>query len=125
MPNNNQIKKIKYPLYISGDFMEDRNLGFYEVGLLAMIEVFDKDEKHCYATNAFFADRLRVSRRTITRLIATLEAKGYIKILNKQNFKRKDYTRRIMIVRNDYDLFYPICGNADYQNDFGGVEACR
>ena len=43
----------------------------------------------CFASNSYFEELYALSERTISRLLKTLEARGYIRIVDGSNGKRK------------------------------------
>jgi uncharacterized phage protein (TIGR02220 family) len=67
-------------------------LSMVEKFLYTEIESLDMSERHCYATNQYFAQFLGCSIPTITRAIKKLKLLGYIKIETKRSYKGTERT---------------------------------
>jgi predicted HTH transcriptional regulator len=83
LKNSNNLEYLLIPKEI----LWDNDLEGGEKMLLAMIRLLD-NESGCYATNSYFASILKVSRKTITRMIKKLVNKGKINFIGKVNNKR-------------------------------------
>ncbi len=62
-----------------------------EVLLFSFINNMSKTGLGCWASNGYFADVLRVTKRTVSNSISNLQKEGYISIINDNG------TRRIFI----------------------------
>lgn len=67
-------------IWINKSVLEKDDLSLSEKFLLSLIESLQK-ENWCYANNLFFANKLMVSKRTISRLLKSIEDKLYIKTI--------------------------------------------
>lgn len=85
---NEQSTANQFTLYIPSEISSDPNLNLSEMRVLATIKALDKD-KSCFATNSYMAECLNISTRQVSRIISSLEKKGYILVENKNSFKRK------------------------------------
>lgn len=85
---NEQSTNNQFTLYIPSEISSDPNLNLSEMRVLATIKALDKD-KSCFATNSYMAECLNISTRQVSRIISSLEKKGYILVENKNSFKRK------------------------------------
>lgn len=85
---NEQSTTNQFTLYIPSEISSDSNLNLSEMRVLATIKALD-NEKNCFATNSYIAECLALSVRQVSRVIGSLEKKGYIEIENKNSFKRK------------------------------------
>lgn len=85
---NEQSTTNQFKLFIPSEISSDLNLNLSEMRVLAIIKALDK-EKNCFATNSYIAECLALSVRQVSRVIGSLEKKGYIEIENKNSFKRK------------------------------------
>lgn len=83
-----QNKNNQFKLFIPNEISSDFNLNLSEMKVLATIKALDKQNK-CFATNSYIAECLQLSTRHVSRIISSLEKKGYIAIENKNSFKRK------------------------------------
>ena len=69
-----------------------------EILILAQIMEFDTNNMVCYMTNEQFAAMLAVSERTVSRALNdTLQAKGYITIINPKSKSRSFQLNRSVI----------------------------
>jgi len=59
-----------------------------ETFLFSLIKNMSSSTKGCWASNKYFADILRVTKRTITHSLSDLESKGYIKIHLTENDRK-------------------------------------
>ena len=84
---NEQSTNNQFTLYIPTEISSDSNLNLSEMRVLATIKALDKDKK-CFATNSYMAECLGISTRHVSRVISSLEKKGYILVENKNSFKR-------------------------------------
>ena len=84
---NEQSTSNQFTLYIPTEISSDSNLNLSEMRVLATIKALDKDKK-CFATNSYMAECLNISTRQVSRIISSLEKKGYILVENKNSFKR-------------------------------------
>ena len=84
---NGQSTSNQFTLYIPTEISSDSNLNLSEMRVLATIKALDKDKK-CFATNSYMAECLGISTRHVSRIISSLEKKGYILVENKNSFKR-------------------------------------
>lgn len=84
---NEQSTSNQFILYIPIEISSDSNLNLSEMRVLATIKALDKDKK-CFATNSYMAECLGISTRHVSRVISSLEKKGYILVENKNSFKR-------------------------------------
>lgn len=85
---NEQSTNNQFKLYIPSEISSDPNLNLSEMRVLATIKALDKD-KSCFATNSYMAECLNISTRQVSRIISSLQKKGYILVENKNSFKRK------------------------------------
>ena len=85
---NEQSTSNQFTLYIPSEISSDSNLNLSEMRVLATIKALDND-KSCFATNSYMAECLNISTRQVSRIISSLEKKGYILVENKNSFKRK------------------------------------
>ena len=85
---NEQSTTNQFKLFIPSEISSDSNLNLSEMRVLATIKALD-NEKNCFATNSYIAECLDLSVRQVSRVIGSLEKKGYIEIENKNSFKRK------------------------------------
>ena len=85
---NEQNTTNQFTLYIPSEISSDSNLNLSEMRVLATIKALDKD-KSCFATNSYIAECLSLSVRQVSRVIGSLEKKGYIEVENKNSFRRK------------------------------------
>ena len=84
---NEQSTLNQFTLYIPIEISSDSNLNLSEMRVLATIKALDKDKK-CFATNSYMAECFGISTRHVSRVISSLEKKGYILVENKNSFKR-------------------------------------
>ena len=59
--------------------------------LLGILQSNSKRLGYAYGSNRFYADKLKCSTRTISKLIKCLLGHNYITISNPKSFKRKIY----------------------------------
>lgn len=78
---------IKIPINI----LEDENLSSNAKILYGRLKLLSHKDGYCFASNNHLANLLKVSTRTITRLIKQLELYNYIKIVYSTQYKRKIY----------------------------------
>lgn len=97
---NEQSATNQFTLYIPSEISSDSNLNLSEMRVLATIKALDKD-KSCFATNSYMAECLNISTRQISRIISSLEKKGYILVENKNSFKRKIKVQVVQQVQED------------------------
>ena len=70
-------------IWVSTEILHDNNLSSNEKFILAEIEQLSSLDDGCYAHNKHFAELVGTTTRTVTRVITSLEEKGYIKIETK------------------------------------------
>ena len=68
-------------VWIKKNILERDDLSLNEKFLFSLIESLQK-ENWCYANNLFFANKIMLSKRTISRLLKSLEDKYYVKSIN-------------------------------------------
>ncbi len=78
----------QFKLYIPSEISSDSNLNLSEMRILATIKALD-NEHNCYANNSYLSECTGLSIRQVSRVIKSLETKGYIEIENGKSFKRK------------------------------------
>lgn len=78
---------IDFKLYIPSEISSDSNLNLSEMRVLATIKALD-NAKNCYANNPYLAKCVKLSERQVSRVIKSLEVKGYIEIENGKSFRR-------------------------------------
>lgn len=83
MNQSNQFK-----LYIPSEISSDSNLNLSEMKILSCIKALD-NENNCFASNSYLAECTGLSVRQVSRVIKSLETKGYIEIENGKSFRRK------------------------------------
>ena len=81
------ILKNSY-LSIPYDILEMEDLTLSEKVILAEVISLSKTNGYCYASNGFFTKRLKISERTASRAVNTLESKGLILISERCDNKR-------------------------------------
>ncbi len=59
--------------------------------LFALIKNMSGTPKGCWASNGYFADILRIGKRTISGSISRLESEGYIYLSTNKYIKRRIY----------------------------------
>ena len=91
----NQGTTNQFKLYIPSEISSDSNLNLSEMRVLATIKALD-NEKNCYASNSYLAECVQLSARQVTRVIKSLEDKGYISIENGKSFKRKIKVKEVV-----------------------------
>lgn len=67
-------------IWVSAEIMHDKNLTANEKFILAEIYQLSSLEEGCFAHNKHFAELIGSTTRTVTRAIADLQEKGYIKV---------------------------------------------
>ena len=67
----------------------DHNLGDGEKVLCGIINGLTRERGYCYASNEYLAKYMGKSERSISRLLAMLEAKGYVTVRDKRSRFRK------------------------------------
>ncbi len=75
---------IMVPLTALGISMPDK-----DVLLLGLLISNSKQHGYAYGRNQYYAEKLSCSTRTITKLLAILEDRWFIKIEDKQSFRRR------------------------------------
>lgn len=83
----NQSNNLKGQ-WIPSDICNDTNLNPSEKRVLATIQALDNDN-NCYSSNSYLAECTYLSARQVSRVLQSLEKKGYIEIENGKSFKRK------------------------------------
>lgn len=77
-----------YYAIIPANVRYDKELNGNAKLLYGEITALANSQGYCWATNGYFAELYQVSERTITRMIASLESKGYINsIVIKDGYK--------------------------------------
>jgi len=104
---NEQSTNNQFTLYIPSEISSDPNLSLSEMRVLATIKALDKD-KSCFATNSYMAECLNISTRQVSRIISSLEKKGYILVENKNSFKRKIRVQVEQQVQQDQKEVTPV-----------------
>ena len=56
--------------------------------ILFLLKLVTEQLQKCFATNSYMAECLGISTRHVSRVISSLEKKGYILVENKNSFKR-------------------------------------
>lgn len=69
-----------YYAVITAEVLYDKNLKHGEKLLYAMISGFTGQNRYCYASDKYFAERLGTSQKSIKRYLKSLKEKGYISI---------------------------------------------
>jgi hypothetical protein len=69
-----------YSIHIPGCIARMPDLTLVEKAMLAMIDSLHRNGDGCFASNAWFADRLGLSMREISRLVEGLRAERYIEV---------------------------------------------
>ncbi len=85
-----------------------------EVLLFSFINNMSRTERGCWASNEYFSNILRVTKRTISNSISNLQKEGYISIINH------DGTRRIFIdsrYKDQYHRLVELFNQAYVDND--------
>lgn len=77
--------------------------------IFSMVNLLDSDNNHCWASNKFFAEALKISERTVSAIISSLIQEQYI---NKVNF---DGRRRIIKINENYKEIHKEKANQMYQ----------
>lgn len=78
----------QFKLYIPSEISSDSNLNLSEMKILSSIKALD-NQNNCYASNSYLAECTSLSVRQVSRVIKSLETKGYIEIENGKSFRRK------------------------------------
>ena len=84
---NNDINNLKYvevPMIV----LLDNDISSTSKLLMGLITTLTMKEGFCYASNKYFSNLLKVSRRTITSCISSLKRKNYIKVENDPNMRK-------------------------------------
>ncbi|WP_429947400.1 helix-turn-helix domain-containing protein [Enterococcus sp. DIV1297f] len=88
-------------IWIPKDVWLDENLSWIEKFLLVEIDSLD-NEKGCWANNEYFAKFFGVSKDRISRLISSLNKKGYITVELSYKQGTKAIEKRIVRITNTY-----------------------
>ena len=88
-------QRCNYWAVIPGHVLYDKDLPPAARLLYGEISVLTNKEGFCYAGNAYFAEELAVSERTVERWIKALHAKGYIRIETARGPRNTVLSRRI------------------------------
>lgn len=78
----------QFKLYIPSEISSDSKLNLSEMKILSSIKALD-NQNNCYASNSYLAECTGLSVRQVSRVIKSLETKGYIEIENGKSFRRK------------------------------------
>ena len=79
----NNMSEFEFPrnfqgMWIPAEIWTDSSLSLLEKALLAEIDSLDATERHCYASNEYFANFFQQTERTISKSIKNLIDLGYI-----------------------------------------------
>ena len=92
--NNRDFKGVWIPKHI----WLKTELSWMEKLFLVEIDSLD-NEKHCFASNSYFADFFQLSKARCTQVIKSLETKGYLTIHLER--KGKQVIKRILIINSE------------------------
>lgn len=87
--------------------LENKELNSTEKLVMAMIFSLTLNNNECYASNKYFSEKLGLSKRTITNLIASLKEKKLIRVetINYQRYiYLSDNTRKTILGDIDVDF---------------------
>ena len=85
----NDIGKVGISYVIlPGQIAFNPNLTRSDMFVFWLISLFDTTKKHCFASNAYMAKKLRLSEIQIKKSIARLKDQGYIKQISFDGRKR-------------------------------------
>jgi len=106
-------------VWIPKEIWLDSNLGWSEKLLLVEINSLD-NENGCYASNEYFAKFFNLSKDRISKIIADLIKKGYIKSVLIYKKDSKEIEKRVITTTIGYS--YKQLGGIVENNDRGIVE---
>ena len=86
-----------YFCIITGPLLDNRTLSANAKLLYASITSLTDSTGYCWASNKYLAERFGWGERTVSRLIAQLQAEGYIHAIMALNDKTNQMERRIYI----------------------------
>ena len=114
-------------MWIPVEIEENPNLNPTEIMLLMKIHYLDNSENHCYASNNYFAEKLKQSERTISRAIAHLIELHYISQVSFNGRTRVLKSNLITAIETETGLTKIECpkiddGEADQTNCLGRPE---
>lgn len=78
---------MKY-IIVPKTILVDERLNSTEKIIMGIIYSLSLKNRECYASNSYFAKKLKVSNRTITSSISNLKNAGYIKVEQISNNRR-------------------------------------
>ena len=109
-------------IWIPKEIWLDDNLNWVEKILLVEIDSLDNEEG-CFASNAYFANFFKLSKRRISELISSLNGKGYITIKLEYKEGTKQVERRI--VKSCYTYSGKLLGAMEESNYTPMEEKCE
>lgn len=110
-------------MFIPPVVCDNVNLTRTDLLLIGLIVSFTKNKEYCFASNKYFADKIKVSSRTISKSLSNLRKMNYIAI-EYENYKRKIYNK----VWNDNsrgidkDFYAPLEESYSYNNKYNNIK---